>query len=214
MLPENLSKLLSTAFPLSATDISPNNLLTGLQTNTLLVFAVISIKLSVVLDGKRVGGRAEEFSIGRRFSMDNPGTTNSHKLWDKVCGEEFLPVLLHGRQRWEGRRIWVLWLLYLPQSSGSSMLLWGHTNLIFTKDKLLKHSSWSGTHAFSVSGKGNGKPETFLMQPKPDTPVKIWHLNVCVVKCYRRKGLLYTARLLHCAVYDMTLENSICASRA
>lgn len=107
-----------------------------------------------------------------------------------------LPILFHGRQRWEGRRIWVLWLVYLPQSSGSSMLVWGHSNIIFTKDKLLRHPSWSGPCAFSVSDKGNSKMETFCMWPKPDTAIKIWHLNVCVVKCYRRKGLVYTASCL------------------
>lgn len=43
------------AFPLSITDISPNKLFSGLETNNLLVFAVIGIKLSVVLVRKKVG---------------------------------------------------------------------------------------------------------------------------------------------------------------
>lgn len=35
--------------------------------------------------------------------------------------------------------------------------------------------------------------ETSPVWPKPDRATKIWHLYVCVVKCYRRKELLYAA---------------------
>lgn len=99
MLPENLLKPLSTAFPLSGTDISPNNLLSRLQTNTLSGFVVNSIKLSVVLKTKKVGGRTEELGIGRRCGMDNPRTNNPCKLWDKVCGMEFpWEIVLGGKQ--------------------------------------------------------------------------------------------------------------------
>lgn len=77
---------------MSVTDISPHKLFSGLETNTLLAFAVISIKLSVVLDRKRVAERAKEFSISRRSSMDNLGTINPHKvgLWGGISSQSVL----------------------------------------------------------------------------------------------------------------------------
>lgn len=127
--------------------------------------------------------------------MDNPGTTNSCKLWFKVFGVEFPPCLscsMGDSTEREGE--FGYYDLYLPQSSGSSMLVWGHKNTVFTKQQLSRQSGSSVPRAFPVSGKGKCKMETFLLLPKPDTATKVWHLYVCVVKCYRRKGLLYTAR--------------------
>lgn len=93
ILPENFLKPLSSTChqerETSPRDFSPNHHLSGLQTNTLGVFAVLGIKLSVVLVRKWVGERAEEFSTGKRYRMDNSGNTNSCKWWDKVCGVEF-----------------------------------------------------------------------------------------------------------------------------
>lgn len=142
-----------------------------------------------------MGGRAKEFSIGRRCSTDSPGTTDPDKLWDWGWGVEFPPCLSCFMGDSAGREGEFGYYNYSTCYRLQALVYWCRA----TQAALLLTTGSGGTPAdqfyvpllWLVRDVVKGK--NCLMWPKPDPATKIWHLYVCVVKCYSEKELPYAA---------------------